>query len=178
MDRSKLSQSRLKEALTYNKVTGVFTWNTRPLHHFKNTRSQNSWNSKHAGKIAGKFTDRYVQISVDKKRYLAHRLAFLFVNGSFPENVVDHIDGVTKNNAWENIRDVTKSGNSQNQTKVAKHNKYCTMLGVSYLPKWNKYLARIVIKKKNIRIGLFNSEQDAHNAYVEAKRRLHPTCTI
>jgi hypothetical protein len=173
-----ITQEYLKECLNYDIETGFFTWNNRPVHHFLSISSQKSWNTKHSGKQSGKLNDRYIQIGVNGKSYLAHRLAFLYVTGAFPKNVIDHIDGNNKNNSFSNLREVTVSENIQNQRNVSKGNKHCSSLGVSYITKGNKYLSRIVVNKKHIRLGLFNTEEDAYNAYISAKRILHSTCTI
>lgn len=67
----------------------------------------------HVGSIAGSVTNEgRITIRIDGIRYFAHRLAFLYVNGEWPKDMVDHIDMDTSNNAWGNLREC---GNGQNK---------------------------------------------------------------
>ena len=80
-----LTQERLKQLLYYNPVTGIFTWRkNRTFTALKNTE---------AGRIASDKYTYYRIIYIDNKPYKAHRLAFLYVNGCFPKDQIDHIDG-------------------------------------------------------------------------------------
>lgn len=104
-----LTQSRLKEVLEYNPSTGVFIWikKTHPSVRIE------------IGQIAGSIRpDGYNQIMIDCYPRLAHRLAWLYVYGSFPEkegkNFIDHIDGNRANNAIENLKEVSQSQNNRN----------------------------------------------------------------
>jgi hypothetical protein len=76
-----ITQNRLKEVLSYDKDTGIFIW-------IKPTSRRVTKNSK-AGVI---YATKYIAIAIDKKRYAAHRLAWLYVHGKFPDNNIDHID--------------------------------------------------------------------------------------
>lgn len=79
---SELTQLRLKEKLSYCRDTGLFT------RIYKNS-------NKGVKNIGGTKTKAgYIQICVDKKLYLAHRLAWLYEYGVFPEKQIDHINGV------------------------------------------------------------------------------------
>jgi hypothetical protein len=100
--KRKLTQERLKELLDYNPDTGVFTRKVRQ-----------SGNAKE-GAIAGSNTTGYIRIGVDGPEYAAHRLAFLWMEGYFPENEVDHIDRNPSNNRWNNLREVSHQCNVRN----------------------------------------------------------------
>lgn len=87
-----LTQSRLKELLEYDPETGDFHWRVRPVRCKQNA----TWNSAWAGKIAGTIsTYGYVMINVQHYQPMrAHRLAFLYMTGKFPQVDVDHINGI------------------------------------------------------------------------------------
>lgn len=101
---------KLKELLTYDPITGIFTWN-------KVEGKSPQWNGRFAGKIAGSLNNKgYVKIGIDKKYYSAHRLAFLFMGLPIPE-IVDHTDRDKSNNKWNNLRASDTSNNAGNSDK-------------------------------------------------------------
>ena len=128
-----------------------------------------------AGDVAGWIDGAYRRIEIDGRAYLAHRLAWLVANGEWPAADIDHRDGRGLNNGGENLRDVTRTVNSQNR-RAANKNSGCGFLGVSRNGKG--WAGRIWVPPKLIHLGTFDTPQQAHSAYVEAKRRLHPGCTI
>lgn len=100
----KITQERLKEVLLYNPDTGIFTWLPR-------TRLKKSlWNQP-----AGTYDNLgYLRIKVEMVQYLAHRLAFLYMTGDFPEGKIDHKDNNPTNCKWDNLREATNSQNTMN----------------------------------------------------------------
>lgn len=159
-----LTADRLRDVINYDPITGVFTWRARVS------------STIYAGDPAGSLSSRgYLRITVDKIEYRANRLAWLYMHGSWPEFEVDHIDGDRANNRIVNLRDATRAINSQNQRRAQSHNK-CGVLGVS--AKRNRWEARITYGGIKRYIGTFETQELAHEAYLEAKRRFHPGCTI
>ncbi len=155
----------IKESLSYDCETGIFTW-------IKSYRNQR------LGKPVGCLDkDGYLSIKYGKKLYRAHRLAWWYVYGKFPDCQIDHIDGNKLNNAIKNLRDVTYAQNSQNQRKSHYDSKF-GLLGVDYNKTKNRFRARIQTEGKRITLGGFSNAEDAYNAYLEAKRKYHSTCTI
>ena len=158
-----LKYERLLEVLDYNKNTGHFTW--------KETRG-----GVKRGSIAGAFDSREtITINIDRKKYRAHRLAWLWMTGEWPSAEIDHKNGIKTDNRWGNLRDVRPSVNQQNRRSAQKNNK-CGLLGVSLERK--KWRATITINRKQKRIGAFATPEEAHAAYLVAKRGLHEGCTI
>lgn len=160
-----LTQERLKELLSYNPDNGLFV-------RIKSVKSKN------IGDIAGgRNNHNYIIIGIDGRQYKGHRLAWLYVYGVFPENEIDHINGIKDDNRIENLRDVTGSDNKCN-LRIAQNNNSTRLLGVTKANKYGSYQARIQTKGKRITIGMFPTKELAHNAYLEEKRKYHKTCTI
>jgi hypothetical protein len=167
MKRHKLlvTQKRLREVLRYYSQTGVFVWKVRQAHCI------------YVGDIAGHLhKSGYIKIRIDSVKYLAHRLAWFFVYGYWPVEV-DHKDTVKHHNWIDNLRDVTRTGNNQNQTKAQSNNK-TGLLGVSFDKLTGKYKAQIQVSGKKKHLGSFDTPEEAHEVYLVAKRIYHSTCTI
>jgi hypothetical protein len=167
--KTKLTQEYLKEALHYNPDTGVFTWNERPLSHFKNIHWWNNWNSKYANKEAGHIDKRdgYLSIMLNSKLYKSHRLSFLYQEGYFPENQVDHMDRNRSNNKWDNLREASSMCNQQN-CNISKNNT-SGVTGVSWKKRSNKWESRIMINSKYKHLGYFLNFNDAVRARYQAE---------
>lgn len=146
-----LTQAKLKSLLNYNPVTGVFTNLT--------SRSSNSQKYKTAGTIATRKNKKYLVIQLNNKLYLAHRLAFLYINGHFPKNEIDHIDGDGTNNKFSNLRDITHAENMMN--RLIPSNNSSGLIGVSWSKARNKWVAQIKINNKSINLGRFINFNDA-----------------
>jgi hypothetical protein len=105
-----ITQKELKEMLHYNLETGIFTW--------ANKRA--SWIN--IGDVAGHLTvTGYITIRVIYKSYLAHRLAWLYVHGEWPENLIDHINNNRSDNRICNLRKATKTENNRNTLRGLKN---------------------------------------------------------
>jgi len=116
--------------------------------------------------------DGYHRVTIDGRRVLAHRAAFFLMTGTWPADIVDHIDGNRRNNAWTNLRQTTAAGNLQNRRAATRHNT-CGLLGVSAHRRGGFY-ARINVDGRAKYLGYFKTAEEAHAAYVAAKRELHP----
>jgi len=157
-----LTQERLKELLSYDPETGLFIW-------IKSTNR-----SIKIGSVAGgKKPDSYICIRIDKKNYLSHRLAWLYVYGKLPEKFIDHINEIKNDNRICNLRLANNQQNKQNMSKPNKNNKI-GLKGVYWHETGKKWVSIIVINGKNKHLGLFIAQQEAHEAYLKAKREFHP----
>lgn len=120
----------------------------------------------------------YLRVRLDKTDIALHRAAWVIYYGKYPDGVIDHIDGDKKNNRIENLRCVSVSVNTQNQRSAMRHNK-CGFLGVTHEKQTGKFKAAINIGLgKSKTLGRFNTAEEAHAAYVNAKRVYHAGCTI
>lgn len=160
---STLTQERLKELLHYNPDTGEFTWN-------KNVSSTGRIGCN-AGCVA---THGYVVIRIDKRLYLAHRLAALYMDGKFPSDMIDHIDSIKSHNAWTNLRYANRSQNSQNKISAQSNNKKSGLLGVYWNEQNKKWGAKVNVDMKQRFAGYHATKELAHEAYLNLKRELHP----
>lgn len=169
-----LTQEYLKEILDYDPETGVFTWKERNLKYFKSTRAMNAFNKKNANRIAGSVHyEGYIVITINKKTYQSHRLAWLYVYGHLPKNEIDHINHIKHDNKISNLREATKSQNLQNQIKAQKDNKSTALLGVHFNKRNNNFNASIRKDGKLKHLGCFKTAQEAHEAYIKEKRKIH-----
>ena len=161
-----LTVDRLRELLDYDAASGVLTWKVRRKGH----------RGIKPGRVAGTpHTGRYVSIRIDGKAYLAHRLVWLYVTGEWPKLSIDHIDGDKLNNRFNNLRDVTQAINSQNIRRPRRTNKV-GVLGAASAGK--NYQVIIGIDYGRRYIGKYATPDQAHAAYVKAKRELHPGGTL
>lgn len=146
-----ITQEQLKRVLQYDPLSGAFT-------RIKRCRGARF------GEIAGSLeSNGYVKIIINRRKYWAHRLAWLYMYGEFPKKNIDHINGIRSDNRIENIRECNRSENAQNRS--------CR--GTTYAKRLGKWRAQITVSYKNIYLGVFESESLAHLAYCEAKAKFH-----
>ena len=162
-----LTQSILKELLHYDPVTGIFTWKYRERKWFKTYRSYRSYCGKYVGKTAGasilsKEGKRYIHIMILGRDYLAHRIAWFYIYGEWPEGEIDHIDGNGENNRESNIRDVDALENGKNK-RLPENNK-SGRIGVGWHSRDKVWYALIKVKQKKIHLGTFKKINDAISA--------------
>jgi len=144
-----LTREYLRSILNYDLLTGDFIW--RVIR--KGVKKD---------KIAGGVdSNGYHNIYIDGRNYRAHRLAFLYVLGFIPE-YIDHINQVKLDNRWINLRPTTKSLNARNtkryNTNTSNH------VGVCWVPRYQKWLAQIVVNYKQLYLGRFDDINDAITA--------------
>lgn len=164
MATNDLTATRLRELLDYNPETGVFT-NRAPRKKIK------------VGAKAGAIdkSNGYLKITIDRRHYYAHRLAFLFMTGSWPVAFVDHVNGDRTANQWQNLRDVPKRVNQQNRRK-ATAGSASGLLGAH--KKRGRWSSQITANGEHTKLGTFATPEQAHAAYINAKRQLHEGCTL
>lgn len=130
-----ISQQELKERLHYNPKDGAFTWKI------------SSCNRAKVGDVAGHVTPtRYITIRINKKSYLAHRLAWFYMKGEWPKNQIDHDNHIRNDNRWLNLFEATQQENSKNQSKSKNNTSGIT--GVYWEKRRKKWQANIMISGK------------------------------
>ncbi|WP_275272432.1 HNH endonuclease signature motif containing protein [Limnobacter sp. P1] len=160
-----ISREALLSALEYNDESGEFKWIQKRRGPVKVGQKAGSIN--HAG---------YVVIKINQMKFMAHVLVWFLKTGEWPTLDIDHINGIKTDNRFQNLRHVTRSVNLQNQRK-AHPNNHTGLIGVNKKgPK--KFLALIQIDGIQKSVGTFENAIDAHNAYIEAKRKGHPGNTL
>lgn len=143
-----LTQERLKQLLSYNKLDGTFTW----IVNVSNVRVGTQAGAPHA--------KGYTHIRIDRKHYLAHRLAWLYEYGEWPKDQLDHINRNKKDNRICNLRDVSGRENQCNNSRNTSG-----FPGVSWMPKRGKWRAAIHIDGKNTHLGEYLSVERASVSY-------------
>jgi len=151
-----ITQAGLKELLNYNPETGDFAW----------VKSK-----KPAGGIS---SYGYRRIIIDGKEHKAHRLAWLYTHGVFPEDQIDHINGVRHDNRIYNLRTVTNAENHRNRKKRCTNTSGVT--GVSWFKLNKSWGAYINANEKRVFLGLFKDLISAVAARKSAERQYeyHP----
>lgn len=164
-----LTAERLRELLHYDPETGLFTWAVE-----RRRKVQ-------AGAIAGTLNKvGYRVIRIDYRLYLAHRLAWLYSYGDWPRGVIDHVNGEHADNRLCNLRDVDDTINAQNVIKPRAHSRSGVLgahlhIRADGLPSWR---AAVRVDGKTVHLGSFQTPEQAHEAYLSAKRELHDGCTL
>ena len=158
---SNLTADRLRQLLSYDASTGIFT------------RRISQTNRVKVGDIAGSPNQKgYINIMVDGRLYPSHRLAWLYVHGEWPRAQIDHINGTKTDNRIANLREATNSQNMQNM-RTARSDNTSGLLGVRWHKRDKRWHARIMVDGKARHLGSFGSSDDAQAAYLAAKRQLH-----
>lgn len=145
------------EYLKYDKEDGIFIWKKRSEKHFQNKRAMSVWNAKYSGKLAGsvhtsKCGHMSIYITINNKKYNAHRVAWEMVNGAIPDGMsIDHIDHNPLNNSIVNLRLATEEEQKKNYPMNIKNKS--GYVGVSLCKKTNKWRARISKDGKTIELG-------------------------
>jgi hypothetical protein len=129
----------------------------------KGARAGKIWRSKNR-KVS------YRQIMIDGLDYYEHRLAWLYMTGTWPKIIIDHRDLDGLNNKWLNIREATYSQNMANQsTPCCNSTGY---KGVSFNKDMGRYTACIGYNGEQTHLGTFDTAELAAAAYEKAAREL------
>ena len=138
-----------RSILDYNPTTGIFTWKT--------------------GQLAGGVSNcGYLRICIKRRKYLAHRLAWLMMTSKWPVDQLDHINGVRTDNRWSNLRAATNAQNTINSDYPNR-----TGLRGIYRHKHGGWAAAIKTSGHRLHLGYYKTPEEAHAAYCEAALEFH-----
>lgn len=157
---TEINQDFLKKILDYNPETGVFTRKVRTAMCVQ------------VGQIAGSVKpDGYRAITILGKPLREHRLAWLYIYGSYPNGVIDHINGKRDDNRISNLRVVSVGENATNRRRNVKS--VSGYKGVTWYKRYKKWQCHIRVNKKGYFLGFFDSPERAALAYDIAARKMH-----
>jgi hypothetical protein len=161
--------ARVRELLNYDPETGIFTRKVR-------TAQRHQVGDRADFLVTSGGAKGYYRLTFDSQRFLAHRVAWLYINGAWPEFDIDHKNGRKHDNRICNLRDIPNRINRQNIQGPRSDNKASGVLGVTlHQGRWR---SRIQIDGKAVELGSFDTKDGAHEAYLIGKRALHEGCTI
>lgn len=129
------------------------------------------------GGRAGTLFKGYLIVGFDGAKFMAHRVVWAMENGSWPNGLIDHKDGLRSRNVGSNLRDADSTVNAHNQHGPRSDNK-SGFLGVCWNKQRGKWKAAIAVGGRSKHLGLFSTAELASAAYLAAKRVLHPSAVI
>lgn len=174
--RSEVTPEYVRDCLSYDPDTGTLTWKNRPESHFPTLRGCRIFHAVYAGKATGcKDRQGYLVVLIGGRPYAAHRLAWAIMTGSWPSEMIDHVNGVRDDNRFENLRKATRAENRRNS--VVRRDNTSGVKGVGKPIKradgsltWRAMITTDGVKKH---VGYFPSLEKAEAAVKAAREKLH-----
>lgn len=158
-----ITQDLVRSLLHYEPETGVFVWNGGVT-----VRQANLMKGRIAGGLRP--SDGYWCIKIGRRKYAAHRLAWLYMTGELPA-LIDHINGERTDNRWANLRVADKSVNNHNRR--GPNSTSSTGLLGAFKAQGGCFKSAISVRGKSIFLGQFDTADEAHAAYMAAKAKYH-----
>jgi hypothetical protein len=155
----------------YCPISGLLTRRIPVLN--RHGTAHNMPNTK-VGDVVGSFSSRgYLQVRINSKKYLAHRIIWLMQSGSFPKEQIDHINGVKTDNRIANLRDATQAENARNRGLQSNNKTGFKGVFTNSVSRINPYTSHIQSNGKIIFLGTFPTPELAHEAYRAASAKYH-----
>ena len=102
----KILHQQLKEILHYDPKSGAFWWKKAVPHKFYGGRAGHDC-----------LDNGYRVVTINKKNYMEHRLAWFYVKGVWPSHTIHHKNGVRSDNRIHNLEDVPLAENLKYREK-------------------------------------------------------------
>lgn len=154
-----LTCEELRRIIFYEPQTDCFTWRVATARRVK------------VGEPAGGKSEGYMFIRIHGRLYRSHRLAWLYMTGQWPKNLIDHINGIGDDNRFVNLREATNAENQRNRKK--KKDNTSGFKGVCFVKSKRLWMASIRAQRKSINLGYFRAPEDAYAAYCAAAKKYH-----
>ena len=155
-DHDSITADELRSILHYDPLTGVFT-RIRSAH------------PHHVGAVVGTVAlDGYVTVNIRRRHYKCHRLAWLYVYGTWPKHDIDHINRNRSDNRICNLRDVTRQQNMCNAGDYPTNTS--GRKGVYWDKRDSRWRACIFNKGRYLSLGYFGTQAEAVAARVAAEK--------
>lgn len=154
-----ITAEELRAAVLYEPETGAFKI------------ARTSRGNRIGAPMGYRMSNGYRTLTVNQKKIYEHRAAFLWMTGSYPVGEIDHINHVRHDNRWQNLRDVTHKQNCSTVIQARKRPENAHMPTGVHLTN-GRFSARIRIDGRKAHLGMFNTIEEAAEAYrVAADRR-------
>jgi hypothetical protein len=154
-----ITVAQVRDLFSYDTQAGVLLWrkHSRPAC---------------VGQPVPVYCDRgYQKTRVNRVWCRVHRLIWMVWYGEDAPAMIDHVDGDRSNNRIENLRATDAFLNQQNRREAERGSKVA-LLGVS-VTRTGKYRAKIRHHSREVYLGMFDTADAAHKAYLKAKKDLH-----
>lgn len=167
---------QLRELLNYDPKTGALVWKTRSVSYFQDGKQSAAhncaiWNGKFAGRRCQNPAARQcTNITVLRHGMKAHRVAWAIHYGSWPNGVIDHINGDAADNRISNLRDVPFIENMKNVGVGIRNTSGC--VGVMFFKRDQRWHSTITVDYKTIHLGYFDTFAEAKAARNAAEKAL------
>jgi hypothetical protein len=159
-EKEVIDQETVKKLFHYDAESGMLLWR------YGNGRNVKPWQEVKAKNGHGYYTAK-----IHGKSYLAHRLAWLYVHGTFPEQDIDHKNRIRNDNRLRNLRAVSRTDNCQN-ISLPSHNK-SGHIGVSWFKNHDCWTVYVKVNKKNKWLGYYKNLNDAIAARKEGEKQYY-----
>ncbi len=159
-DRKPLTQDRLKSLISYDPNTGRMEWIVH--------KTARVWPGM---EVRGHSVRGYRRVQIDGHRYKAHDIAWLYMTGSFPADIVDHRDNNPDNLRWANLREATQQQNCHNTSQ--RRNNTSGFKGVNFHKRSGKWHARVGLNYRRIFVGEFATAEEADAAARSVRAGVH-----